>query len=99
MVPGYREVAVEGGGLPGPRPEHPERVDDDGHAGEPHDGVGRLERRLHAAPHRHAYASADQEKYHQLLARRLTKLSLVFFVERKRSQVAWEEECNGMGGD
>jgi hypothetical protein len=93
VVPGYREVALEVGGLPGPRPEHPERVDDDGHAGEPHDGVGRLERRLHAAPHRHAYASAD------LLARRLAKLSFVFFVERKRSQVAWEEECNGMGRD
>ena len=47
--------------LPVPGAEHPERVEDDGHAGEPHDGVRRLERRLHAAPHhppRHAAAAA-----------------------------------------
>lgn len=56
-------MEVEVGDLPLPVPgaEHPERVEDDGHAGEPHDGVGRLERRLHAAPHhppRHADADA-----------------------------------------
>ena len=53
------EVVV--GDLPVPGAEHPERVEDDGHAGKPHDGVGRLERRLHAAPHhppRHADADA-----------------------------------------
>jgi hypothetical protein len=52
---------AEAGDLPVPCAEHPERVEDDGHAGEPHDGVGRLERRLHAAPHhppRHADADA-----------------------------------------
>jgi len=59
-------VEVEVGDLPLPVPgaEHPERVEDDGHAGEPHDGVGRLERRLHAAPHhppRHA-AVTDRSK-------------------------------------
>lgn len=43
---------MEVGGLLGPSPQHPERVEDDGHPGQPHDGVGRLERRLHAAPHR-----------------------------------------------
>ena len=53
-VPGDGEVSVELGGLRGPGPEHPERVEDDGHAGQPHDGDGRLERRLHAAPRRPA---------------------------------------------
>jgi hypothetical protein len=59
--PGNGEALVEVGDLPVPRAEHPERVEDDGHAGEPHDGVHRLERRLHAAPHhppRHAAAAA-----------------------------------------
>jgi len=54
-------VEVVVGDLPVPGAEHPERVEDDGHAGKPHDGVGRLERRLHAAPHhppRHADADA-----------------------------------------
>ena len=53
-------MEVEVGDLPVPGAEHPERVEDDGHAGEPHDGVGRLERRLHAAPH-HAPRHADAD--------------------------------------
>jgi hypothetical protein len=52
---------LEVGDLPVPSAEHPERVEDDGHAGEPHDGVGRLERRLHAAPH-HPPRHADADR-------------------------------------
>jgi hypothetical protein len=59
---------LEVGDLPVPRAEHPERVEDDGHAGEPHDGVGRLERRLHAAPH-HPPRHADADRSNTCLLR------------------------------
>jgi hypothetical protein len=102
VVPGDGEVSVEVGGLRGPGPEHPERVEDDGHAGEADEGVGRLERRLHAAPHHPAAPChpppppPQSKKRNRLFNDERPPLSragvggtcsrLVWFVERERGR-------------
>ena len=106
-------MEVEVGDLPVPGAEHPERVEDDGHAGEPHDGVGRLERRLHAAPHhapRHADAAvADRSKACAAptaslswarLGRRSVRLTFLFRERSGQAAVAgWRQQQPARAGE